>query len=274
MALLEMFRIGREPVMRRSSFVLLGLVVLSFALTVTGCKSGSNDGSNGDSTFASRDDLVATWSDGREDGETYEFRSDGTMIITYRGHPEDGTWSLSDGVLTMNFESTDAMGETTMLYGSRSASRVAIVAGALYFGVFHRTAGSGGSNLDGTWISTESSRSVENVSSPWENNTSTEEQYSEESLTVTEGDFEQVETEREVWDVDGEVREEESSEESRGTIREDGDRIFYTKTELDGEPIPDDEREELVLGIRIDPNVIVATDDEDESAESRAFRRQ
>jgi hypothetical protein len=242
-----------EP--RRHSSILLAVLI---ALNVGACRSTGDPSGPGSLVSG---DIVGTWTS--SDGvttTTMEFRADGTRTETYDdGEGPDSyesRWEADGDMLVFVNEESGSDDGCSFASHYSDAFTTAIVDETLFMFVYLRTNGSGG-GLDGTW--TFSTISTERHESSCEGESySSQLTYEHHATLVIEGEgFELTTTVREAYDSDGGVPEDYTETwTDRGTLRIDGETIYSTATEQDGEPIPEDEQYEELLGTRAAPDVI------------------
>lgn len=262
--------------MRNACVTYLVATTVCCAIAFMGCDDNGNGGGSG--SVPSRSDLVGTWTS-TEGGETesYELRNDGTFVMTSDDGEDqwtdEGTWSFGSGIITLIFEGSESEEGYTITWREEFSTRVAIVDGMLYIGVAHRTSGSG-SGLAGTWQYDETEEEEESETGPEGSYSGSGGYEYEERTTVTGSAFTSNWSEREFEEEDGETYDETESGTQAGTARTDGDRVYFTVTEADGEPVADPDREEVMYGYRIAPDVIVISWGEEDGGRPGGLQRQ
>jgi len=111
---------------------------------------------------------------------------------------------------------------------------IAVIEDRLYFNPIIRTQGSG-INLDGTWESYYSKDCPEDSST----------NHLTYSITANQFTFENSDS-----------RSNPQTYTSKGQIVQEGNQIYITQTEIDGEPVPEEDQIKNLLGWRVDNQVI------------------
>lgn len=194
--------------------------------------------------------------------KTIEFYNDGTALITTeyiapvnegRIDTHEASWTLCDSILEIH-EVDSETGEEGI-----EGSHAAIVDDVLYRIAYVKADGST-DELDGLWGITGYEF--------WDNHSEEKREtviaYEVESLRVEGENYTRTITEFESWELPGDpFNTEAETVEYSGTIRVDGQRIFITDTERNGEEIPVELRVEDLFGFRIAPSVITFGGDPD-----------
>jgi hypothetical protein len=255
------------------------IVLLASLLAFGGCRNGGDGDGDGDADADGDgdadadsdgdvfigpdelvpDDLLGTWvRTTPSDTITYEFRADGTyQRMDASSSVNEGSWSVNDGFLELSSEEHVEEDGCALTVSESEASRAAIRGDRLFFVTLYVRTQRSGESPDGTWENEY--RASESAVGECDG---TPRRVSREGLvleTVTiAGDrFEKLEEGSTVTVEDGVEDTEGDSRTSSGNLRVDGDLIFRTTTESDGEPVPAEEQAELIWGFRVAPDVIV-----------------
>lgn len=254
----------RRPLHRLSVLLLASLLVL-----------GCDDGEEEESRFLTIEDLAGTWLlEGDWGTDTLEFGENLTVLrfldtdgILQR---REGNWSLGDdGRLTTTYTRTMTSDGVVEVRTETTTNYPAIIDDQLYLGVLFRTEGEGES-ADGTWRSSDETYEDVVEEPPGPPPVDFYEQEVEAELTVTGSEFNYREDETSA-DEEGNFYD---SVRGGGTLRVDGEQLFWTFTRQDGEDLPEDRIEEEFLGRRLGEHVIYFTSSPTDDPLENSYQRQ
>ncbi len=265
----------------RCRVVLMLLIGAAFALSA--CKGdGDNFGAN--TPQMSSSELVGTWE--QDDGSRirgFEFQNDNTVVLYSEDegdrHQNEDRWSLNRSALSLIHEESEEEGE--FAYSSRrtNAFFIAIIASRLYMHVFHRKSGSSG-DADGTWVHGEKVHGRDMEREGRHEYSGEYYETVESTLTISGSRF--TIRERVAWreseSGEGESYSESDSEEGEesGTVRLEGDMVFLTTTEENGQALDSEDQYEHFLGWVLGDVVVTGRESEpgDEPGPESYYERQ
>lgn len=249
----------------------IALAILMISCGIFGCR-GPEQGLRNQPEIVSQE-LVGSWERVDEYDSTvrvYTFTAQGEWTYTRSGDPSptqrEGEWSLDHNEITFSEEYQEG-GEYER---EEETETSAIVGDRLYLGgVIVRVRGTG-EGLDGTWEVVEGEREEFRE----EGCSGHGEEIGSWTISITGDSYRSIEDYAGTEVECGETYNYNESEETRGVLRVDGDRVYTTDTETGGNAIDVAHQEERFVGRRIAPNVIYIEGDEEEYPSAGGWDRQ